>query len=160
MTGTDRLAEGLKGRGVVMGAALLILGVLVVLAACGREEAVSPDVNTEPAASPATAATSEPTPTSGTGQPSNVATGTTASAVYDPNVDFASVSAGHTHTCGVRTNGSLACWGDDDYGQGAPPEGQFASVSAGDWHTCGVRTDGSVACWGIQARGLTAPSSN
>ena len=148
MTGTDRLAEGLKGRGAVMGAALLILGVLVALVACGREEAVSPDVNTEPAASPATAATSEPTPTPGTGQPSNVVTGTTASAVYDPNVDFASVSAGFVHTCGVRTDGSVACWGANYDGQATPPEGEFASVSAGNPGACGVRTDGSLACWG------------
>ena len=58
------------------------------------------------------------------------------------------VSAGEQHTCGVKTNGSVACWGDDEYGQSTPPSGKFASVSAGDRHTCGVKTNGSVACWG------------
>ncbi len=44
---------------------------------------------------------------------------------------FASVSAGAYHTCGVRTDGTIACWGDNDYGQAAPPGGIFTSVSAG-----------------------------
>ena len=50
----------------------------------------------------------------------------------------------------MRTDGSVACWGYDRYGQSTTPEGEFASVSAGDRHTCGVRTDGSVACWGTR----------
>ena len=61
---------------------------------------------------------------------------------------FASVSAGGSHTCRVRSDGPVACWGLDDEGQATPPEGQFASVNAGGRHTCGVRTDGSVVCWG------------
>ena len=61
---------------------------------------------------------------------------------------FDSVSAGKEHTCGVRDDGSVACWGGNQYGQATPPAGEFASVSAGAAHTCGVRTDGSVACWG------------
>ena len=48
----------------------------------------------------------------------------------------------------MRVDGSVACWGDDKYGQATPPEGEFASVSAGRGHTCGVRVDGSVAYWG------------
>ena len=58
-----------------------------------------------------------------------------------------SAPGGH-HTCGVRTDGSLECWGLDDDGQASPPDGAFASVSAGESHSCGVRTDGSIACWG------------
>ena len=69
--------------------------------------------------------------------------------------EFASVSAGGAHTCGVRVDGSVACWGrDSEYGLLSPPEGEFASVSAGDWHTCGVRVDGSVACWGSNLSAL------
>ena len=62
--------------------------------------------------------------------------------------EFTSVSAGRTHTCGVRANGSVACWGTNEVGRSEPPEGQFTSVSAGSSATCGVRTDGAVACWG------------
>ena len=72
-----------------------------------------------------------------------------------PSGEFASVSTGYFHTCGVRPDGAAECWGDDDYGEATPPSGEFALVDAGDRDSCGVRTDGSVECWGIQARGLT-----
>lgn len=62
--------------------------------------------------------------------------------------DFLQVSAGGTHTCGLKTNGLVVCWGNDDYGQATPPEGIFQQVSAGRRHTCGVKTDGSLVCWG------------
>ena len=38
-----------------------------------------------------------------------------------PAIAYASVSAGWTHTCGVKTDGSVECWGDDAYGQATPP---------------------------------------
>ena len=70
---------------------------------------------------------------------------------------FNSVSAGKEHSCGVRVDGSAACWGGNEYGQATPPEGQFASISAGSGHTCGVRADGFVACWGSDSRGQATP---
>ena len=72
-----------------------------------------------------------------------------------PKGQFASVSAGIDHTCGVLRDGSVLCWGRDYDGEATPPEGQFASVSAGFEYTCGVKTDGFIACWGNQARGVT-----
>ena len=65
-----------------------------------------------------------------------------------PSGSFTSVSAGRYHSCGVRADGSLACWGSDSARQATPPSGSFTSVSAGGHHSCGVRTDGSLACWG------------
>ncbi|MGB6895137.1 MAG: RCC1 domain-containing protein, partial [Dehalococcoidia bacterium] len=65
----------------------------------------------------------------------------------DPTLLSHTVSAGSFHTCGVRTDGSLACWGNE-YAVATPPAGTFTAVSAGDNYTCGVRTDGSLACWG------------
>ena len=62
--------------------------------------------------------------------------------------EFVSVSVHGYHSCGLRSGGSIACWGYDSYGQASPPQGSFASVSAGFYHTCAVRTDGEVACWG------------
>ena len=67
------------------------------------------------------------------------------------------VDVGGLHSCQVESDGSVACWGADDYGQATPPPGTFLSVSAGDLHTCGVRTDGSVACWGLDLRGQASP---
>ena len=40
-----------------------------------------------------------------------------------PEGEFASVSAGYDHFCGVRTDGAVACWGYDEVGQATPPPG-------------------------------------
>ena len=74
-----------------------------------------------------------------------------------PVGEFASVSAGGWHTCGLSPDGSVACWGDNDLGQSTPPGGEFASVSVGYRHTCGLRPDGSVACWGDNGYGESTP---
>ena len=66
-----------------------------------------------------------------------------------PAGSFASISVGVSHGCGVKLDGSVACWGDNQFGQASPPEGTFGSVSAGSAHTCGLLTEGSVVCWGL-----------
>lgn len=66
----------------------------------------------------------------------------------DPPNFFLQVSAAFQHACGVTADGSVVCWGKNDYGQALPPAGTFAQVSAGGNHTCGVKTDGTVTCWG------------
>ena len=67
------------------------------------------------------------------------------------------ISAGSYHTCGIKINGSVQCWGtgttDDgcsyyECGQSSPPNGSFVQISAGFKHTCGIKSDGSVQCWG------------
>ena len=63
-------------------------------------------------------------------------------------MQFRSVSVGDGHSCGVRTDRTVACWGDNDYGQATAPTGTFTAVSAGYRHSCGVRTDRTVECWG------------
>ena len=70
---------------------------------------------------------------------------------------LAPVNAGGNHTCGLRPDGSITCWGRDDNDQ-SPTQvvGVFTSESAGVGQTCGVRIDGYVVCWGSQARGLTS----
>ena len=47
-------------------------------------------------------------------------------------------STSDSHTCGVKSDGTLACWGRDHGGQ--RPAGTFTEVSAGGEHTCGVRS--------------------
>jgi hypothetical protein len=77
-------------------------------------------------------------------------------ACRDPH---AQVSAGTYHTCGLRTDGTIACWGRDLSGESTPPSGTFRHIAAGGGHTCAVRTTGEVACWGRNDRGqLIAPS--
>ena len=43
--------------------------------------------------------------------------------ITPPAGEFASVSAGGKHTCGVRMDGSVSCWGNNSYRQATPPEG-------------------------------------
>ena len=95
---------------------------------------------TEPIATPTTAprAISTPRPT-------------------PPASSFNSVSTGRYHTCGVRSDGSVACWGFNGDGRAMPPAGSFVSISAGGLHTCGVRSSGSVACWGDNESGQATP---
>ena len=77
---------------------------------------------------------------------------------------FSELDAGSAHTCALRADKTVACWGanqDDQYNQGqteAPP-GTFEAISAGTYHSCGVRTDGSIECWGDYRRGQTSPPS-
>lgn len=61
---------------------------------------------------------------------------------------YVAVSAGLNHTCAVRTDRTVACWGANDYGQADVPFGTFSAVAAGFNHTCAVRTDKSITCWG------------
>ena len=74
---------------------------------------------------------------------------------------FASVSAGHSSSCGVTTDGAAYCWGSNSYGQlgngsttgSTTPTAvvgtlTFAVVSAGVFNTCGLTTRGNAYCWG------------
>ena len=79
-----------------------------------------------------------------------------------------SVSLGGAHTCAVLDDGTLKCWGHNNYGQlgiGSTTQqttpqtvdlgtGRTAvSVSSGSSHTCAVLDDGSLKCWGRNSLG-------
>ena len=62
---------------------------------------------------------------------------------------YTQISVGWDHTCGLRSDGSVVCWGRDEFGQlRAPADERFTAVAAGGAHTCGLRTDGTTVCWG------------
>jgi hypothetical protein len=80
-----------------------------------------------------------------------------------PDGRFTALSAGSTHTCALReADSSIACWGQNTYGESSPPPGSFAAVAAGNRHTCGIRkSDRSIVCWGNDAFGmLNAPEGS
>ena len=74
-----------------------------------------------------------------------------------PHETFLQVSAGSVHTCGVKSDGTVTCWGDDWDNRATPPTGTFTQLSAGQRHTCGVLTDATMACWGANEYGQATP---
>ncbi len=80
--------------------------------------------------------------------------------------DWASLDSGYEHSCALKTDQSLWCWGGGDYGQlgngttaginSAPQQvgtKAWKSFTAGAYHTCAVRTDGTLWCWGSNING-------
>jgi hypothetical protein len=72
---------------------------------------------------------------------------------------FQNISVGGLHTCARRDTGAVACSGDDEHNQNAPPADlTFDMVTSGTSFSCGiVKADKSVACWGHTALGETTP---
>ncbi len=75
----------------------------------------------------------------------------------DTWVGWSQVSAGDGFTCGLSTEGELACWGEDLQGQASPPSGHYTTVTAGRAHACALADDGSLACWGRGDEGQCTP---
>jgi alpha-tubulin suppressor-like RCC1 family protein len=81
--------------------------------------------------------------------------------------DWAMLSAGMRNTCGVKTNGTAWCWGNNSSGQlGSGDNGAGAisprqvgtgrdwkSLTSGQGVTCGLKTTGALWCWGSNAIG-------
>ena len=65
-----------------------------------------------------------------------------------PEMRFVSVAAGLWHACGLRSNGTVVCLGDNEHGQSDAPAGEFTAIAAGHYHTCGIRVDATLVCWG------------
>jgi alpha-tubulin suppressor-like RCC1 family protein len=71
------------------------------------------------------------------------------------------VAAGGSHSCGIRVDGSLWCWGYSGSGQagagGDEPqmldEGPWRDVAATYTHSCGVTEDDELFCWGDDSLG-------
>ena len=77
--------------------------------------------------------------------------------------DWTLVSSGRRHTCGIRGDGTLWCWGSNgngQLGQGSGSSNEYlvptqvgghtdwGSVVAFNYHTCGIREGGTLWCWG------------
>lgn len=65
-----------------------------------------------------------------------------------PDGPFASIGVGSRSGCGLRPDGSIACWGQGVDNLHAPP-GAYQALSNG----CGLRQDGTIVCW----KGFVAP---
>ena len=58
------------------------------------------------------------------------------------------LSTGLYHSCALKTDGSVDCWGDNAFGRAEDQAGPFVEVVTGGYHSCGLKADGSVDCWG------------
>ena len=74
------------------------------------------------------------------------------------------VALGRYFGCALLDNGTVSCWGKNDYGQlgvgdlltrttptqtnGFGTNKSAVSISAGDYHMCAIINDGSIQCWG------------
>ena len=92
-----------------------------------------------------------------------------------PELDWIAVAVGsaerrigktHGHTCGVATDRTLWCWGDNDAGQlglrdderrlrptQVGTDTDWAGVTTAAHASCATKTDGSAWCWGINKSG-------
>lgn len=66
---------------------------------------------------------------------------------------FIQVSCGHSHTCAIRADERVACWGAISNA----PNLYFTQISSGELHTCGVLRNGKVSCWGHNDFGESSP---
>ena len=82
--------------------------------------------------------------------------------------------AGEKHTCAVRNDNKVACWGTGSSGQigdgytathlspqlvDSPSWASYTKVSAGFAHTCALLDNGGVMCWGNNSYGQLGDGS-
>jgi alpha-tubulin suppressor-like RCC1 family protein len=75
----------------------------------------------------------------------------------------AALAAGEQHTCALSADGSVQCWGGNDFGQlgnpdvessavplpvALPVDAEAVAIDTGAFHTCAVTRDHRVYCWG------------
>jgi alpha-tubulin suppressor-like RCC1 family protein len=81
---------------------------------------------------------------------------------------FRAVETGQGHTCAIRLDGALFCWGRNSENELGDVEGMqirlpirvgsdddWLAVEAGQDHTCGLREDFSAHCWGYNTASET-----
>jgi alpha-tubulin suppressor-like RCC1 family protein len=83
------------------------------------------------------------------------------------------IAAGAQHSCAIKNNGDVFCWGAG--GVGALGNGSFANssvpvkvsmtgavsaITAGDYHSCAIKNSGDVVCWGSGSSGQLGNGAN
>ena len=64
------------------------------------------------------------------------------------------IAAGGNHSLALRSDGTIAGWGYNEFGQASPPDGNnFKAIAAGGSHSIGLKSDGSVVGWGYDGSG-------
>ncbi len=80
-----------------------------------------------------------------------------------------SIAVGYRNTCVILDDGSVSCWGNNNYGQlgdgtiintNTPTQTSTlgadrtaVAIDSGNQHTCAILDDGSMSCWGRNSKG-------
>ncbi len=82
--------------------------------------------------------------------------------------DWDNLATGYNHSCAIKQDQTLHCWGDNQYGQlgqgttsdsfiplpiSAGGGNLWTDVATGNGHTCGIKDDATLWCWGNNAIG-------
>ncbi|WP_129721376.1 RCC1 domain-containing protein [Xylanivirga thermophila] len=87
--------------------------------------------------------------------------------VYKPNIslltDIVQISAGHSHSMALKSDGTVWAWGcgmvgdGSIYGQYSPVQvndlTDVVQISAGDYHSVALKSDGTIWSWGRNSDG-------
>ena len=89
--------------------------------------------------------------------------------------DIVALRAGAYHTCAIRSDATLWCWGNNTLGAlgdgtaigtdvriATPTQaviGPIVDAVAGDLHTCATEREGTVRCWGLGTSGQVADAT-
>ena len=96
-----------------------------------------------------------------------------------PLSNVTQISAGSKHTCALKTDSTLVCWGVGDNGQlgnnaksnqntpvvvvsgdgETSPLANIVDVAAGGTHTCALNDAGNIYCWGKGLGGALADNT-
>lgn len=88
---------------------------------------------------------------------------------FGPGSGVVAIAAGRTHTCAVKSDQSVYCWGDNQLGalgDGTTTDRSMPTlvatlgagsgttqISAGDGYSCAARNNGAAMCWGTNGAG-------
>ena len=73
-----------------------------------------------------------------------------------PPTSLPAIESSDFHTCELRIDGTLVCWGGIPEMLNESHE-KYIAVTVGWQHSCGLRADGSPVCWGIDHEGASQP---
>jgi len=87
---------------------------------------------------------------------------------------WSATANGNSHTCAIKDDKTLWCWGGNDKGQlgqgtistllSEPTEvatgGQWLSIAANGDHSCAIKNDNSLWCWGDNSAGQVGNDSS
>ena len=89
--------------------------------------------------------------------------------------DVIALTAGGYHTCALKSDGAVLCWGSNSGQLGDNSTTQrlvptavnglgagsgVIALAAGGYHTCALKSDGAVLCWGDNGIGQLGDNSN